>query len=193
MAKGHREHRSVKAESDVLKDTEAKAKAETANEHDVLTHTEAMAKAVEDKVREAAQRTIAEAKPAVAAERLVQMAEAELVHQEVAEAAKVRVQEERVEAVKEAIQHPIQAAKQSFRHPLEAARRAGMEVADGLVAKAEKRLAALPEPVKKLGRLAEKVADAALWPARFGLRLAGELLRTPITLGRILFRRSRTA
>ena len=47
--------------------------------------------------------------------------------------------------------------------------------------------------MKKLGRLAEKVADAALWPARFGLRLAGELLRTPIALGRILFRRSRTA
>ena len=170
MAKGHREHRSAKAENDVLKAPEAKAKAETANEHDVLTHTEAMAKAVEDKVREAAQKTIAEAKPAVAAERLVQMAEAEFVHQEVAEAAKVKVMQ-----------------------PLEAARRAGLEVADGLVARAEKRLAGLPEPVKKLGRLAEKVADTALWPARFGLRLAGELLRTPIALGRILFRRSRTA
>lgn len=184
MAKGHREegkHSKAKADEAEPKKQEP---AEAAKEEvkDVLTHTEAMARAVEEKVREAARKTIADTNPAMAAERLVQMASAELQHLEVAKAVEEKVEAQRIEAVTNAVTHPVETIKEST-----------VKMADGLVAKAEKRLAALPEPVKAAGRFAEKVAHTALWPARFGLHLAGELVRTPVTLARMLFKRSRPA
>ena len=206
MAKGHKEEgKHGKAKAEHAEETVKEAAAETKEAvKDVLTHTEAMARAVEEKVREAAQKTIRESNPAMAAERLVQMAETKLQSLEVEQAHVEKAREERIEAVKAVIEHPIDAMKTATAKATEDLKettgkaatdfkKRTFKMTDGLVAKAEKRLNALPEPVKVAGRFAEKVVSTALWPAKFGLHLAGEVVRTPIALARILFRRSRTA
>jgi hypothetical protein len=141
---------------------------------DILQHDESMAREVEEHVREVADKTLAAAEdPAKAAERLVQAAESELLHKEVEHATELREQHKRIEVLK---------------HPIDTLRSKGFELADSLAKKAEKRLDGLPAPVKRAVQTAEKAAALALTPVRFGLRLAGDILRTPLALARILFR-----
>lgn len=155
-------------------DQPAKAASDLPPAPDVLQHDDSMARAAEERVREVAQQTIAaETDPARAAERLVQVAESELLHREVEHAAETREQQKRIEALK---------------NPIDTLRAKGFELADSLVQKAEKRIEALPEPVKRAARTVEKAANLALTPVRFGLRLAADILRTPVALARILFR-----
>jgi hypothetical protein len=175
VAKGNKDRsRTSHHKQFVGEDQPAKVANGAAAAQDVLQHDQSMARAVEEHVREVAEKTIAAADdPAKAAERLVQAAESELLHREVEHATEVREQHKRIEALK---------------NPIDSLKSKGFELADTLVQKAEKRLEALPEPVKRAVHTAEKVAALALTPVRFGLRLAGDILRTPLALARILFR-----
>ena len=134
---------------------------------------------VEAAVHEVAAAEIKKEPPGVAADRLVELATATLL--------KAEVQEARAE---EKTRQPPPADKKARTATTIKGR--GLELADSLLHKAEERLEKLPAPIKQAGNLAARAFELALWPARAGLRLAGELLRTPVAFAKLL-RRSREA
>jgi hypothetical protein len=163
---------------DLPKGEREEARKQGAKEAAAPAHDDTTLRAVEARVRGAARKTIANEDPARAAEHLVQLAESELVHQELELADAERAERED--------------AEQPPQGTLEALRERGQLLADALAHKAERRLESMPAPVKRLVHTAEKVAVRTLGAARASVYLAGEIARTPIALLRILFR-SRTA
>ena len=146
---------------------------------DVLVHDAKMAQAVEQKVAAAVQSVVqAEVTSAASADRLVEMAASDLLKRE---ADKARAEKASLEA---------QAARVAEKAKDEALSLKGRAVkaADSLKHKAEERLEKLPTPIRRVGQAIERTVAIVFWPARFGLRLAGELLRTPVAFARILLR-----
>ncbi len=146
---------------------------------DVLQHDEKMAEAVEQHVAEVAEAVLQSAAPAAkSADQLVELAAADLLKRE----------HQRDLAEKASVQAQAARAAAEVKEEALTLKARVMRTADEFIAKAEHRLDALPEPVRKLGKAVERTAGIVLWPARFGLRLAGEVLRTPVAFARILLR-----
>jgi hypothetical protein len=161
---------------DLPKGDEQAARKQGAKEAAGPTHDDITERAVEARVHGMARKTIANEDPARAAERMVQVAESELIHQEMEVAEAEREDREERE-------HPAPPER-----TLDSLIERGQRLADGLAHVAEQRIEALPAPVKRVVHTAERAAGMAFSAARAGLYLAGEIVRTPIALVRILLR-----
>jgi hypothetical protein len=166
--------RSAKGASVTRKTHEGKGRRKAAGQPGAPEgHAEGIAAEVQARIHEQADAEIQRDEPAVAADRLVDLAEASLL----------KAEAERAKADAQVAQPPPAQPTAPVAQSQTAAPRT---LAELLIRKAEQRIEALPAPLKQLGRATERAVALAFWPARFGWRLAGEVVKTPVQLVRFI-------